>query len=116
MNINDLIFTGFSNRVAALIRNTGDIVWQWRAPQGTQYTTLLLDGDVLIVSVDGYMYGLNAYSGDLLWANPMKGFGTGVASLVSVNGTTTNSAVSAVAAARAGQQAASAATTVAVVH
>ena len=32
MNINDLIFTGFNNRVAALIRNTGDIVWQcWMA-------------------------------------------------------------------------------------
>jgi len=115
MNINELIFTGFNHRVAALNRNSGNLIWQWRAPQGTQYTTLLLDGDVLIVSVDGYMYGLNPYSGDLLWSNPMSGFGTGVASLVSVNGTTANSSVSA-AAARAAQLAAGAATSAAVVH
>ncbi len=108
MNINDLIFTGFNRRVAALNRTTGSLVWQWHAPQGSLYTTLLLDGDVLVVSVDGYMYGLNPFSGDLLWSNPMSGFGTGVASLVSANGAASNSSVS-VAAARAAQQAASAA-------
>jgi outer membrane protein assembly factor BamB len=109
MNINDLIFTGFNRRVAALNRNTGVLVWQWRAPQGSLYTTLLLDGDVLVVSVDGYMYGLNPYSGDLLWSNPMSGFGTGVASLVSVNGVGSNSSLPAAAAARAAQAAAGAA-------
>jgi len=107
MNLSDLVFVGFNRKVAALERNTGSLIWQWQAPQGMQYTSLLLDGDLLIVSVDGYMYGLNPYSGELLWSNPMKGFGTGVASLVSVNGVSSNSAASS-AAARAAHAAAAA--------
>ena len=86
MQISDLVFTGFNRRVAALDRTTGEIVWQWKADEGMKYVTLLLDGDVLIVSVDGYMYGLEALSGVQLWSNPMPGCGTGVASLASVRG------------------------------
>ena len=91
MNPNDLVFTGFNNRVAALHRNTGAIAWRWAAPSGTAYTSLLLDGDRLIVSVQGYMYALDAASGRQLWANEMKGFGFGVASLASVRGGATSS-------------------------
>jgi len=86
MKLSDLIFTGFNKRVAALHRNTGQIVWQWTAPSGSSYTSLLLDGDRLIVSVHGYMYALDALSGVQLWFNDMLGFGFGVASLASVNG------------------------------
>ena len=92
MNLNDLVFTGFNKRVAALNRNTGAIVWQWSAPSGSTYTSLLLDGDRLIVSVHGYMYALDAASGQQLWANEMSGFGYGVASLVSVRGAPPSSA------------------------
>lgn len=86
MNLADLVFTGFNKRVAALHRQTGSIVWQWTAPSGSSYTSLLLDGDRLIVSVHGYMYALDAQTGHQLWANPMSGFGYGVASLASVRG------------------------------
>ncbi|MES2924614.1 MAG: PQQ-binding-like beta-propeller repeat protein [Verrucomicrobiota bacterium] len=86
MNVAELIFTGFNRRVAALNRRTGQIVWQWRAPKGSEYVSLLLEPGLLIVSVDGYMYGLDPLTGRQLWYNPMDGFGTGVTSLVSVNG------------------------------
>lgn len=92
MNLNDLVFTGFNKRVAALNRHTGAIVWQWTAPSGNTYTSLLLDGDRLIVCVHGYMYALDAASGRQLWANEMAGFGYGVASLTSVRGGATSSA------------------------
>lgn len=88
MTLSDLIFTGFNKRVAALHRLTGEIVWQWTAPSGSSYTSLLLDGDRLIVSVHGYMYALDALSGTQLWMNEMAGFGFGVASLASVHGFT----------------------------
>ncbi len=90
MNINDLVFTGFNRRVAALKRQTGEIVWQWQASNGMSYVSLLLDGGTLIVSVNGYMYGLDAATGNQLWYNPMTGFGTGVAALVSANGMSCN--------------------------
>lgn len=108
MSIADLIFTGFNKRVAALDRRTGQIVWQWTAPSGSSYISLLLDGDRLIVSVHGYMYALDAMTGRQLWYNEMSGFGYGVASLASVNGTSNGNLIAAVAAAQAANAAAGA--------
>lgn len=105
MNLSDLIFTGFNRRVAALDKRTGQIIWDRKLPKGNSYTTLLLDGDLLVVSVDGYMYGLNAFTGEEIWFNEMAGFGTGVTSLASVNGSVQN--VTAAAAADAAARAAS---------
>jgi len=97
MSIADLIFTGFNKRVAALDRHTGQIVWQWTAHTGSSYTSLLLDGDRLIISVHGYMYALDALTGRQLWYNEMSGFGYGVASLASVNGTSSHQLLAAAA-------------------
>lgn len=90
MNIADLVFVGFNRRVAALKRQTGEIIWEWKASNGASYVSLLLDGGTLIVSVHGYMYGLDAATGNQLWYNPMKGFGTGVTAMVSLNGMSCN--------------------------
>ena len=92
MDIADLVFTAFNKRVAALHRDTGEIIWQWTAPSGETYASLLLDGDRLIVCVHGYMYALEAATGRCLWGNEMKGFGFGVASLASVRGSHSSSA------------------------
>jgi hypothetical protein len=45
---------------------------------------------VLIVVVDGYMYGLKSLTGEPLWLNEMAGFGAGVTSLASLNGSAQN--------------------------
>ena len=90
MNIAELVFAGFNRRVAALHRHTGQIVWQWLAPKGSTYVSLLLESNLLVVAVDGYMYGLDPLTGAVLWFNPMAGFGTGVTSLVSANGTSSS--------------------------
>jgi outer membrane protein assembly factor BamB len=90
MDAPDFVYVGFKNRVAALHRLTGELIWQWKAAKGCSYVTLLLDREVLIVSVDGYMYGLEACSGIELWFNNMTGFGTGVASIASVHGSSQN--------------------------
>ncbi len=82
-----LVFLGFNSYVIALDRDTGELVWQWVSPQGrSSYVALLLDGDRLIASVQGYTYCLNPLSGEQVWANPLKGFGTGVPALVSLRG------------------------------
>jgi outer membrane protein assembly factor BamB len=107
MKLSDLVFTGFNKRVAALHRETGRMLWQWKAYHNG-YVTLLLDGEMLIVSVNGFMYGLDALTGREIWQNEMEGFGYGVASLVSVNGVT-GASLQSVAAAQAAQAAATAA-------
>ena len=84
--MDQFIFVGFNSRVVALHRDTGELVWQWRSPQGTGYVTLLLDGDRLIVSVVGYTYCLDPLNGNEVWHNALPGFGIGVASIASVRG------------------------------
>lgn len=105
LKLSDLLFTGFNSCVAALHRDSGEILWNWQAPHGSGFVSLLPDGDRLIVSVQGYLYALDAWSGAPLWMNPMKGYGIGVASLASMNGSTSPQFL----AAAASSQAASAA-------
>ncbi|MCA9289730.1 MAG: PQQ-like beta-propeller repeat protein, partial [Phycisphaerales bacterium] len=81
----DLVFTGFNSRVIAVNRDTGDVEWTWRSPKGRGYVTMMLDGDRLIVSVNGYLYCLDPRTGEMIWQNPLDGFGLGIAALVSEN-------------------------------
>ncbi|TLD71616.1 hypothetical protein FEM03_05600 [Phragmitibacter flavus] len=90
MSLAQLVFVGFNKNVAALDRHSGTIVWEWRAAKGSSYVTLHLDRDLLIVAVDGYMYGLDAMTGEERWFNPMSGYGTGVTSIASVSGSVGN--------------------------
>ncbi len=87
MRIEDLVFVGLNGQVVAMDRKNGEIVWVW-SNDGLMsgYVSLLLDGDRLVVSSNGYLYCLDPLNGDVLWENPLKGKGTGVASLVSVRG------------------------------
>ena len=85
----NLIFVGFNSRVAALDRNNGEVLWKWKSPKGTGIAALLLDGDRLIVSVQGYTYCLDPLSGDVIWSNPLKGMGLGTSCLASARGNTT---------------------------
>jgi outer membrane protein assembly factor BamB len=108
MNVDQLVFVGLRGYVLALDRDSGEIVWS-NDNLKSGMTTLLLDGDRLIVSTNGYLYCLDPISGQLLWKNPLKGYGTGVTDLASVRGKGPRTAIPQ-AAAVAAQQAAAAAT------
>ncbi|MEE9294207.1 MAG: PQQ-binding-like beta-propeller repeat protein [Phycisphaerae bacterium] len=86
MTEEDILFVGFNKRVAALNRETGEILWTWKATSGSGFVSLLLDGDRLFAAVSGYVYCLDPLTGQPLWTNPMKGFGTGTTSLASISG------------------------------
>jgi hypothetical protein len=83
--IDQLLFVGLNGWVSALDRDTGEIVWTCSELK-SGYTTLLLDGDRLIASTDGYLYCLDPQNGRVVWSNPLSGYGTGVAHLVSLRG------------------------------
>jgi outer membrane protein assembly factor BamB len=89
LEVASLIFVGFNSRVAALDRTSGQVVWKWKSPKGSGLAALLLDGDRLIVSVQGYTYCLDPLSGDVIWTNPLKGMGLGTTCLASARGNTT---------------------------
>jgi outer membrane protein assembly factor BamB len=83
--VDQLVFVGLNGWVAALDRDSGEIVW-YNSELDSGYTTMLLDGDRLIVSTNGYIYCLDPQSGKIVWKNPMSGYGTGIAHIVSVRG------------------------------
>ena len=85
MTIDQLIFVGFRGYAMALNRDTGEMVW-CNSQMHSGYVSMLLDGDRLIVSTNGYMYCLDPMTGKILWHNPLTGYGMGVAHLVSVRG------------------------------
>ncbi len=106
---NDFVYVGLNSRVAALDKNTGELIWSWKAPKGRGYVSLLLPDDrQLIVSVVGYTYSLDALTGEQNWFNELQGFGSGVASMVSLNASNPHDALVAAASANAAQAAASA--------
>jgi outer membrane protein assembly factor BamB len=86
VNPADLIFVGFNKRVCALNRDTGELVWSWKSPEGSGYVVLLYDSDRLIASVQGYTYCLDPATGEQMWSNPLKGMGIGVPCLASISG------------------------------
>lgn len=102
--LEDLVFVGFNSRVAALDRYDGHVVWEWKAPRGSGYVALMLDGDRLIASVQGYTYCLEPESGAELWQNPLQGRGVGVPCLTSSRGGMHSALYSLLAAAEAEQQ------------
>jgi outer membrane protein assembly factor BamB len=92
----DLVFVGFNRRVVALDRYNGDVVWDWKSPSGTGFPAILVDGDRLVVSVQGYMYCLEPVTGEVLWSNPLKGLGVGTACIASLHGNSGSAAAAAV--------------------
>lgn len=103
----DLVYVGFNKQVMALDRYSGKKVWEWKSPEGSGFPAILVDGDRLIVSVQGYTYCLEPTTGSLVWENELKGHGTGIPSLVSARGSSLGQ--SAAAKEHADQQAAAAA-------
>jgi hypothetical protein len=74
------------------------------------YVTLLLDGDRLIASTNGYMYCLDPLTGAIRWHNPLKGYGAGApTALVSARGQTSQTVIEQAAAAAAAYMASSSA-------
>jgi len=93
IGIPDLVYVSFNSRAAALNRQTGEIVWDWKAPHGSGYVAMMLDGEHLMTSVSGYTYCLDASTGEQKWMNKMSGFGIGVPSLTSLRGTAIGSSL-----------------------
>lgn len=92
----DLVFVGFNRRVVALHRDDGELIWEWKSPNGSGFPAVLLDGDRLVVSVQGYTHCLDPITGEELWANELKGMGMGTACIASIYGNTGSTAAAAI--------------------
>jgi outer membrane protein assembly factor BamB len=100
-----LIFVGIKNSVVALDDRTGAQVWAAHL-RGSDFVTLLWDGESLIAGNQGEVWRLDPKTGAVMWHNALKGMGRGVISLASGRHATTVSDTDAAAAKRRRDQAA----------
>ena len=84
-SVADVLFNAFNGRIAAVHRDTGELLWSWKAPHGTGFVAVLVDGDQLFASVQGYTWCLDPLTGDVVWENLLSGFGFGIPCLATAN-------------------------------
>ncbi len=80
MTKRDLVHVGLNGRVLALDRRTGAECWR-AALKGSSFVNLFLDGDKLFATTRGEIFCLDALTGRLMWSNPMRGMGYGIATV-----------------------------------
>jgi outer membrane protein assembly factor BamB len=97
------VFVGIRGSVVALHPETGHVVWSVALPKGGTLVPILRAGKRLYALSGGEATCLDARTGEVLWHNPLKGFGRGFACFAQ------NDEVAAAAAAIAAAQAAAAA-------
>ena len=100
-SIEDVIFIGFAKQVFAVDRYDGSIQWEWKAAHGSGFVSLMLDGDRLIASCNGWTWCLDPMSGSEVWHQPFKGKGTGIPAIVSTRSNSSGGAQAQIAAQQA---------------
>ena len=79
------IFIGMHGRAFCLDRMTGQVLWSTNL-KGSDFVTLLPDGDVVLAATHGEIFCLQAATGKLLWHNEMPGQGLGLVSIATASG------------------------------
>jgi outer membrane protein assembly factor BamB len=83
MNPADVVFVALKKQVAALKKSDGTILWVASLPGGLgdSFVTLSCDDTRIYAHTQGQIHCLDIITGNVLWSNPLKGFGYGVASI-----------------------------------
>lgn len=93
LTTDDLLFVSFGDKVIAVDRLDGGVVWKWKASKSTGLVALLPSGDRLFVSINGYTWALDPTNGAELWFQPFKGEGVGVSMLATMRDGVSDAAV-----------------------
>jgi outer membrane protein assembly factor BamB len=80
MKTSDLVFIGIKGSVVALNRATGQRVWATHL-KGSDFVNVCLQNEAVLASCYGEIFCLDPLTGDARWHNPLKGFGTGLATI-----------------------------------
>lgn len=80
MKTSDLIFVGIKGSVVAISRTTGRQAWATRL-KGYDFVNVTVEEKQIYATCRGEIFCLDPLSGKLLWHNPLKGFGLGLATV-----------------------------------
>jgi hypothetical protein len=85
MKTAQLIYVGIKGSVIALNRATGQQVWATRL-KGCDFVNVVLQEGAILASARGEIFCLDPLTGILMWHNPLKGFGLGLATITAEPG------------------------------
>jgi outer membrane protein assembly factor BamB len=88
MKTSDLVFIGIKGSVLALNRATGEQVWATHL-KGYDFVNVVLQNQAILATCAGEIFCLDPLTGNALWHNPLKNFGTGLATIATDPGGTT---------------------------
>ena len=80
MKTSELVFIGIKGSVVALNRATGQQVWTAKL-KGSYFVNVVLDGGKVLAACCGEIFCLDPLTGAVRWHNPLKGFGTDLATI-----------------------------------
>ena len=80
MKISELMFIGIKGSVVALHRATGQQVWATHL-KGSDFVNVVVQNETVLASCYGEIFCLDPLTGNALWHNPLKGLGTGLATI-----------------------------------
>ena len=80
MKTAQLIYIGIKGSLIALNRATGRQVWATHL-KGSDFVNVVLQDGALLATCEGEVFCLDPLTGAGLWHNPLKGFGTGLATI-----------------------------------
>ena len=83
MNPNDILLLGIKQSVTAICRADGTVLWTTKLPDGNggAFISLATDLQRVYAACNGVLHCLELQNGTLVWTNPLKGYGFGIASL-----------------------------------
>jgi len=80
MKTSELVFIGIKGSVVALNRATGQQVWATHL-KGSDFVNVFVQDEAVLATCCGEIFCLDALTGNAMWHNPLKGFGTGLATI-----------------------------------
>ena len=80
MKSSELVFVGIKGSVIALNRATDEQVWD-RHLKGSGFVNVVLDAGRVLATTSGELFCLEPTTGQVMWHNPLKGFGLGLATI-----------------------------------
>ena len=83
MKPENILLLGLKQSVTALCRADGTILWTTKLPEGNGHAFISLASDLrhVYATCNGVLHCLELQTGGLVWTNPLKGHGYGIASL-----------------------------------
>jgi hypothetical protein len=80
MKNSDLVFIGIKGTVIALNAANGQQAWATHL-KGANFVNVVVQNEVILASCEGEIFCLDPLTGNVLWHNPLTGFGLGLATI-----------------------------------